>query len=60
MRPYSCAIASTITRPSRAIRAASQAGTRPPCSGRRAVPVGAARIQPLAQRDATLYVGLPA
>ena len=30
VRPYSCAIASTITRPSRAIRAASQAGTRPP------------------------------
>ena len=30
VRPYSRAIASTITRPSRAIRDASQAGTRPP------------------------------
>ena len=29
-RPYSCVIASTITRPRRAIRDASQAGTRPP------------------------------
>ena len=30
VRPYSCTIASTITRPRRAIRDASQAGTRPP------------------------------
>jgi hypothetical protein len=39
VRPYSCAIASTITLPSRAIRDDSQAGTRPPCSGRSAEPV---------------------
>ena len=45
VRPYSWAIASTITRPSRAMRDASQAGTRPPCRGRSAVPVGPARIR---------------
>ena len=44
-RPYSCAIASTITRPSRAMRDASQAGTRPPCSGRSAVPVRPAAMR---------------
>ena len=42
-RPYSSTIASTITRPSRAIRVDSHGGTRPPWSGRSAVPVREAR-----------------
>ncbi len=41
-RPYSRTMASAITRPSRAIRWNSQGGTRPPWSGRSALPVGAA------------------
>ena len=37
-RPYSCTIAWQITAPSRAIRSLSHFGTRPPCSGKSALP----------------------
>ena len=37
-RPYSMTIASVMTAPSRVIRSPSQRGTRPPCSGRSALP----------------------
>ena len=37
-RPYSSTMASAITAPSRVMRWPSQAGTRPPCSGRSALP----------------------
>ena len=45
VRPYSCAIASTITRPRRAIRDANQTGTRPPCRGRSAIPLRPAGME---------------
>jgi hypothetical protein len=37
-RPYSITIASATTAPSFVIRSPSQRGTRPPCSGRSALP----------------------
>jgi hypothetical protein len=37
-RPYSRTTASVMTAPSFAIRPASHSGTRPPCSGRSALP----------------------
>src|SRR6185369_4935957 len=58
-RPYSSTSASTSTRPSAAMRDASQAGTRPPCSGRSALPVRPIRMFSIARmRRARFYFAL--